>query len=328
MNDAKLVSIVVPVFNEEDGIGPFIAALDPILAGATGLHGTRFEFVFVNDGSSDATLPRLIAMQVDDPRIRAIDLSRNFGKESAMTAGLAEARGDAVIVIDVDLQDPPELIGEMIDRWMAGARVVLGRRVDRSEDTVAKRVTANWFYTLHNLIARIKIPVNVGDCRLMDRAVVDALNRLPENRRFMKGLFAWVGFDPVYIDYKRLPRTVGETKFSGWKLWRFAIEGITSFSAFPLVVWTYLGIAISIMALVYAIVIIAKTLVFGVDTPGYASTLVAVLFLGGIQLLGIGVLGEYIGRIYDEAKRRPAYVIARVYDPQPPKPRPVAKRKT
>lgn len=309
----RLVTLIVPVFNEEDGIAPFLASIRPLLDAAATKSGLAVEYLFVNDGSRDATLSRLLTASKEDNRIRIVDLSRNFGKEAAMTAGLAEARGDAVILIDVDLQDPPELLEQMLDRWLAGARVVLARRSDRSEDGTLKRVTANWFYALHNRISRPPIPANVGDCRLMDRVVVDAINRLPENRRFMKGLFAWVGFEPEVIDYKRQARTTGVSKFSGYRLWRFAVEGITSFSSFPLVVWTYLGMAIALMALGYASFIIIKTAVFGVDVPGYASTLAAVLFLGGIQLLGIGVLGEYIGRIYDEAKRRPPYVIGARY---------------
>ena len=310
MNAAKLVSLIVPVFNEAEAIGHFLSEVGPHLAAISADGGVAFEIVFVNDGSTDATLSAILRAADGDARIRAIDLSRNFGKEAAMTAGLAEAHGDATIILDVDLQDPPELVAAMVKQWLAGAKVVLARRVDRSEDSASKRMTANWFYALHNRISGIKIPANVGDFRLMDRVVVDAMNQLPENRRFMKGLYAWVGFEPVYVEYKRPARAIGQTKFSGWRLWRFAVEGITSFSSFPLVVWTYLGISIAFGALAYAVFVIAKTLLLGADVPGYASMLVAVLFLGGIQLLGIGVLGEYIGRIYDEAKRRPPYIIA------------------
>lgn len=242
--------------------------------------------------------------------ITVLELSRNFGKEAAMSAGLAEASGDAVAIIDVDLQDPPDLILDMIAHWLDGAKVVLARRNDRSEDGATKRRTAGWFYALHNLMSDVPIPHNVGDFRLMDRDVVNEVNRLPENRRFMKGIFAWVGFAPVVIEYKRASRSRGTTKFSGGRLWRLAVEGITSFSAAPLVVWTIVGVAISALSFVYASFIVLRTLIVGVDVPGYASLLVGILFLGGIQVLGIGVLGQYVSRIYAEVKRRPPYVIA------------------
>lgn len=318
--DSKLVSLVVPVFNEDASIEPFLAELRAVMESARTRFDGRvgFEIIFVNDGSDDRTLATILAAQKSDSRIRALDFSRNFGKEAALTAGIQDARGDAVIPIDVDLQDPPELIVEMIEKWLAGALVVLARRTDRSEDSLLKRQTANWFYSLHNLISQTRIPANVGDFRLMDRVVVNVLNRLPENRRFMKGLYAWVGFEPVYIDYKRRSREAGASKFSGWRLWRFALEGITSFSDVPLVVWTYIGLAVSTLSLVYSIVIATKALILGIDVPGYASTMSAVLFLGGIQLLGIGILGEYIGRIYWEVKGRPTYVIGKRYDGEAP----------
>ena len=316
MSAAVLISVVVPVFNEETAIGPFVAAVQTVLNEvASGPEGPiDHEIVFVDDGSGDATAAAIRNAASDDPRVRGVLLSRNFGKEAAMTAGLAEAHGDAVIVMDVDLQDPPELVARMIERWRAGAKVVAARRIDRSADSALKRLTAGWFYRLHNRISAIRIPENVGDFRLLDRAAVDAVNALPENRRFMKGLFAWIGFNTEFVDFRRPARETGESKFSGWRLWRFAVEGITSFSELPLVVWTYIGFTVSMLALGFAGWIIVKTLAFGIDTPGYASTLVVTLFLGGMQLLGIGVLGEYIARIYDEAKRRPPYVIAERID--------------
>ena len=231
-----------------------------------------------------------------------------------MTAALEHARGDAVIPIDVDLQDPPELIHELIAAWQGGAEVVLARRTDRQTDTFLKRRTASLFYRLHNRISQVKIPEDVGDFRLLDRAAVDALAKLPERQRFMKGLFAWIGFRTAVVNYTRASRAAGTTKFSGWKLWNFALEGITSFSATPLKIWTYMGGIGALLTLLYALFIIIRVLVKGIDVPGYASLLVAVLFFGSLQLIGIGVLGEYIGRIYMESKRRPTYLIRRLHE--------------
>lgn len=306
---APLLSVVVPVHDEEEAIGPFLAEVVPVLRAIAAEEGVESELVFVDDGSRDETTARLLAAR-PGLALRLIRLSRNFGKEAAMTAGLAEARGDAVVIIDVDLQDPPELIAQMVRRWRAGARVVLARRADRSADSWRKRASAHAFYRLHNRISSTRIPEDVGDFRLMDRRVVEALNALPENRRFMKGLFAWVGFEPEIIDYERRKRAAGKSKFSGWRLWRFALEGITSFSAVPLTVWTYVGAAISLASFGYASFIVARTLIWGRDVPGYASMIVAILFLGGIQILGIGILGEYLGRVYSEVKRRPPYIVA------------------
>jgi glycosyltransferase involved in cell wall biosynthesis len=306
----KLVSIVAPFYNEGGGVEKFRAALLPCLEA---IADTDWEIVCVDDGSRDATLAELIAVRAADRRFRVIELSRNFGKEAALTAGLDAARGDAVIPIDADLQDPPELIAEMVAAWRAGAEVVLARRSDRSSDGVMKRKTASWFYRLHNRLSNTKIPVNVGDFRLMDRIVVDAVKNLPERQRFMKGLFAWVGFRTVTIDYVRAGRAAGETKFSGFALWNFALEGLTSFSTTPLKVWTYLGAASATLTAAYAIFIVLRTIIMGIHVPGYASLLVAVLFFGSVQLMSIGLLGEYIGRIYIETKQRPTYVIRREY---------------
>ncbi len=235
--------------------------------------------------------------------------SRNFGKEAALTAGLDEAHGEAVIPIDADLQDPPELIPTLISHWREGYEVVLAKRSDRLSDGFLKRKTAGLFYRLHNHISDTAIPENVGDFRLIDRAVVTALHALPERRRFMKGLFAWVGFKTATVEYARATRVAGKTKFGGWRLWNFALEGITSFSTIPLRVWTYLGTSFAVIGFLYALFIIVRVLVFGKDTPGFASLLVAILFLGGVQLIGIGVIGEYIGRIYIESKQRPIYIV-------------------
>jgi polyisoprenyl-phosphate glycosyltransferase len=302
------ISIIVPCYNEGDAVEHFYGAITGVFLA---LPQLRFEVVCVDDGSQDDTLEKLAAVVSRDARFRIIELSRNFGKEAALTAGIDNAQGDAIIPIDIDLQDPPELIHELIEKWLAGAEVVLARRVNRQSDTFLKRVSAGLFYRLHNRLSSTQIPEDVGDFRLMDRVVVDALSQLQERQRFMKGLFAWVGFKTAVVDYTRQARAAGTTKFSGWRLWNLAIEGITSFSAAPLKVWMYLGGIGAFATMCYALFIVIRTIVAGVDVPGYASLLVAVLFLGSIQLVGIGVLGEYIGRIYMEAKGRPTYVIRR-----------------
>jgi glycosyltransferase involved in cell wall biosynthesis len=306
----QLISLVVPFFNEADAIRPFYEAVMPCLEA---IPGTEWEIVCVDDGSRDATLAKLVALAAVDKRFRVIEFSRNFGKEAALTAGIDAARGEAVVPMDADLQDPPGLIADMVAAWRAGAEVVLARRVDRSSDGMLKRKTAVWFYRVHNRMSKTKIPENVGDFRLMDRVVVDALKQLPERQRFMKGLFAWVGFRTVTIDYTRASRAAGESKFSGFALWNFAMEGFTSFSTAPLKIWTYLGAAGAVGTFFYAVFIIFYTVFHGVGVPGYASLLVAVLFFGSVQLMSIGLLGEYIGRIYLETKQRPSYLIRKTY---------------
>jgi glycosyltransferase involved in cell wall biosynthesis len=306
------VALVVPVHNEEDAIAPFLEAVYRNTEVLTE-QGIAFDFIFVNDGSTDATLDCLLMAQRDDPRIRIVDLSRNFGKEAAMTAGLDMCDADAAIPIDVDLQDPPHVITQLIDKWREGYEVVLAKRSDRTSDGFMKHRSASLFYRIHNMIAAQKIPHDVGDFRLIDRQVIDALRALPERRRFMKGLFAWVGFRTTTVEYVREKRTAGRSKFSGWKLWNFALEGITSFSSAPLEIWTYVGATISVLSFLYGLVIVAKTLVFGIDVPGYASLLVSILFLGGIQLLGIGIIGQYLGRVYAEIKQRPIYIVRQTF---------------
>lgn len=305
----RLLSVVVPVFNEEEAVGLFVSTMAPHLDALD----FAWEIVFANDGSRDDTLARLIALNAADPRVKIVDLSRNFGKEAAMTAGVEHAAGDVVLVMDVDLQDPPELIAPMIAKWREGYDVVYGERVSRGNDSAIKRMTAGQFYSLYNRISAVKIPANVGDFRLMDRKVVDALNAMPERVRFMKGLFAWVGFKSAAIPYERPPRQAGETKFNYWKLWNFAIDGITSFSTVPLRVWSYFGSIIALVAFLYGSYLIIRTIVFGIDVPGYISTFVAVLFFGGIQLIGLGIIGEYLGRVYSEVKHRPVYLVAGTY---------------
>lgn len=310
MSERRKISIIVPFYNEGEGVAHFYNAICEVINQITDFD---FELICIDDGSQDDTLSRLISIVEQDFRFHIIELSRNFGKEAALTAGIDVAAGDAIIPIDSDLQDPPELIPELIAEWLRGAEVVLAKRIDRSSDSFVKRKTAEIFYQLHNRISTIKIPENCGDYRLMDRIVVDAIKRLPEQHRFMKGLFGWVGFKTVSINYVRGPRRAGTTKFSGWKLWNFALEGITAFSTFPLKLWSYLGLLGTVITFVYAIFIIVRTLIHGIDIPGYASLLVVVLFLGSLQLVSIGMLGEYIGRIYMETKNRPLYVIRKYY---------------
>lgn len=304
------VSLVVPVYNEVDTVGLFLQRVKTVFAP---YPQWQLELVFVNDGSTDGTLDCLLTCQRHEPAITIVDLSRNFGKEAALTAGLQAARGRLVVPLDVDLQDPPELIPQMVALWREGYDMVLGHRVDRHADTWAKRHSAHWFYRIHNRLAHPHLPENVGDFRLMDRCVVDALLSLPESHRFLKGLFAWVGFRTTQLDYERPLRAAGSTKFNGWKLWNFALEGVTSFSTEPLRIWTYLGVTVSLIAFAFAMLIITRVLLYGVDVPGYASLMVAVSFLGGLQLIGIGVLGEYLGRTYIESKRRPIYLVRRIY---------------
>jgi glycosyltransferase involved in cell wall biosynthesis len=310
MAHRPLVSIVTPFYNEGEGVKHFYQVMAQTMGNLTDFD---FEIICVDDGSRDNTLEQLVSISKTDPRVTVLEFSRNFGKEAAMTAGIDATTGDCVIPIDADLQDPPALIAEMLKKWQDGAEVVLAKRVDRSSDSYAKRTTAVMFYRLHNALSHLQIPENVGDYRLMDRAVVDALKQLPERQRFMKGLFAWVGFKTVTIEYSRDARLAGETKFSGWKLLNFAIEGITSFSLMPLKIWIYVGLAGALFAFLYATFIILRTLIFGIDLPGYASLLVVTLFFGSLQLISLGVIGEYIGRIYFESKQRPLYLIRKKY---------------
>ncbi|WP_175829165.1 glycosyltransferase family 2 protein [Burkholderia cepacia] len=308
-----LVSLVVPFHDEAETIDAFFAATLPILESVDTI---RFEIVCINDGSRDDTLDRLIDVAAGDSRVRIVDLTRRFGKEAALTAGIDEAAGTAVILIDADLQDPPALIPAMVERWLAGAEVVAAKRTDRMCDPLMQRVAAALYYRVHNRLSEVEMPENVGDFRLMDRQVVDALRALPERRRFMKGLFAWVGYRTEIIEYTRAPRSGGRSKFSGWRRWNFALEGITSFSTVPLRVWTYIGLAFAALSFIYGAFIVMRTLLFGNPVHGYASLISVMLFVGGIQLIGIGVIGEYLGRIYHESKQRPVYLVRRRYRAQ------------
>ncbi|WP_273771800.1 glycosyltransferase family 2 protein [Brucella intermedia] len=304
------LSIVIPMMNEEDGIPVLFDRLLPILKKTE----RSFEIVCVNDGSRDGTLALLQEYQRRHPFIVIVDLSRNFGKEAALSAGLTQAQGQAVIPLDADLQDPPELIPEMLSVWDKGAEVVLAVRAKRETDTALKRVTANAFYRLINAISEISIPPNAGDFRLMDRIVIDALKELPERTRFNKGIFAWLGFKTETLEYERPQREVGTTKWNYRKLWNFAIDGITSFSSAPLRVWSYIGVLIAGCAMLYGFVIIFKVLILGQrDVPGYASLMTVLLFSNGIVLIGLGVIGEYLSRVFIETKKRPLVIIRKVH---------------
>jgi glycosyltransferase involved in cell wall biosynthesis len=302
-------SLIIPVKDEEAAIGPCLERIIPILEAIDDPAARSFEILFVDDGSTDATLEVIRKANAADPRVCGISLSRNFGKEAALTAGLDVARGHAVVPLDVDLQDPPEALPKMIAQWRAGFDVVYGVRDNRETDSLPKRLTADLYYRAHNWLSDDKIPEHAGDFRLLDRKVVDVIRRMPERNRFMKGLFAWAGFKQAAVLYHREERKVGKTKYNYWKLWTLAIDGITSASTLPLRVWSYLGAIVALGALGYAVYIIIVTLTSGINVPGYASLMVAVLFLGGLQLLSLGVLGEYVGRILTETKARPLYIV-------------------
>ncbi len=303
------ISIVVPCHNESETVSIFLKRLVPVLRSTK----ETYEFVFVDDGSTDDTVKKLIALSAKYRHVKIVELSRNFGKEAALTGGLAHARGQAVIPMDCDLQDPPELIPKMIAQWKQGHKVVHAVRRCRKSDTAAKRITANAFYRLMDSITDVKIPSNCGDFRLMDRVVVDAILKFPERNRFNKGIMAAAGFRGTTVEYDRPERSAGHTKFNFWRLWNFALDGVVGFSTIPLRVWTYVGAIIAAISLSYAFWIVFKTLYWGVVTPGFATLMTVTLFLGSVQLIGIGVLGEYIARIITETKQRPIYLVDRLY---------------
>ncbi len=312
------LSTVVPIYNEADNISPFFDRLNTILDAL----GETYEIICVDDGSTDESVDLLIAERSRNPAVKIVRLSRNFGKELALTAGLDHAVGAAVVVIDADLQDPPELIPALLAKWREGYDVVYARRVSRAGDNLAKRATASWFYRIFNRLTDVAIPNDTGDFRLMDRRVIEALSELPERNRFMKGLFSWVGFRQVAVDYERESRAFGTTKWNYWRLWNLAIEGITSFSTVPLRIWSYVGVIFALFAISYALFLIFRTIMMGVDVPGYASLMVVVLFLGGINLLTLGIFGEYLGRTYMEAKGRPLYLVRERHGFDEPESRP------
>ena len=307
---ASLLSIVVPVYNEEAVLGAFHKRLSNVLDGLE----MRWEIIYVNDGSSDATSELIQELRHSSPNVALVDLSRNFGKEIALTAGLDYACGDAVVVIDADLQDPPELIPQLLKKWRDGYDVVSAVRSARSGESWLKKLTAYGFYRVMSHVGLIAIPPDTGDFRLLSRRAVLALRRLRERHRFMKGLFAWIGYRQTSVSYERDARHAGYSKWNYWKLWNFALEGISSFTTFPLKLATYVGLIAACGAFFYGLAIIWDTLVHGNPIPGYPSLLVAILFLGGIQLMSLGVMGEYLGRMFDEAKQRPLYLIA-AYEP-------------
>lgn len=303
---SKLISVIVPAYNEEEVILAFYSRMSAVF---DLIQDYRCEIIFVDDGSVDETRNMIMNLAASDPRVCAISLSRNFGKEAAMSAGLDLATGDAVAIFDVDLQDPPELLLQFIENWEKGFDVVYAKRARRDGETWLKKATAAMFYRVIQNLSRVSIPSDTGDCRLISRRVVNELVRLREHHRFMKGLFAWVGFPSIAIEYDRDPRIAGATKFNYWKLWNFALEGITSFTIAPLKIAMYIGFTLSIASLGAGGWIVLKTLVWGEEVRGYPTLMVTVLCLGGIQLFFIGLLGEYLGRIFSETKQRPLYIV-------------------
>lgn len=300
------ISVVVPMFNEAENLAPLVARLTPVMERCS----ASFEVVFVDDGSTDDTLTALRRANQLDPRLRAISFSRNFGKEIAIAAGLDHARGDAVVIMDADLQHPPEMIETFVERWRQGYQNVFGQRVDRSADSAMRRALTLRFYRLFAAFGETSLPPGAGDFRLLDRQAVEALRAMPERARFSKGLYAWIGYRSLGVPFEVAERAFGSSKFSYRKLTRFALDGLMSFSTLPLKVWTYVGTLISLLALAAAIFFLLRTATHGVDVPGYASLIVSIMFFAGVQLMSLGVLGEYIGRIFAEVKRRPLYLVA------------------
>ena len=305
-----LLSIVAPLCNEEANIDEFYKEIVPILNKCT----NKWEIIFINDGSTDDSLLKLIDLSNRDSKIKIINFSRNFGKEAALSAGLKYSLGDVVIPIDVDLQDPPELIVDMCEYWKKGYEIVNAKRKIRKGETFVKKAFASLFYKFINKFSDIKIPYNVGDYRLLDKKVVRALNNLEENNRFMKGLFSWVGFRTKDILFIRRPRNKGKTNFNFFKLLNFAVDGITSFSIAPLRFFLYFGSFVLFSSFIYSAYVFIETIIFGVVVPGYASIVILVLFFGGLNMFGIGVIGEYIARIYNETKKRSLYIIKDLYN--------------
>lgn len=300
------LSVVVPVFNEAENIEALLARLTPVLERAVSSH----EIVFVDDGSTDATMPTLRAIHARDPRCRAVSFSRNFGKEIAIAAGLDHARGRAVVIIDADLQHPPELIETFVARWREGYKNVYGTRVDRNADSPLRRMLTRRFYRIFEQFGETGLPDGAGDFRLLDRQAVEALKHMGERARFSKGLYAWIGFKSIGVPFEVAERHAGVSKFSYRKLTRFALDGLMSFSTLPLKVWTYIGVLVSFFSLLAACYYLLQTMIRGVDVPGYASLIVSIMFFAGVQMLSLGIIGEYIGRIFAEVKRRPLYLVA------------------
>ncbi len=301
----RLLSILVPCYNEQGNIEPFIAEIAPVLKSIE----TDYEIIFIDDGSEDNTQQKIARMAEENKHIKLISLSRNFGKEAALTAGLDFATGDIVFPIDVDLQDPVDLIPSMIDKWEEGADVVLAQRINRSSENFIKKMAVKFFYKLISFLSSTPMPENVGDYRLMDRTVVDCIKQLPEKTRFMKGILSWPGFNTEVVTFSRPERAVGRSKWPLWKLLNHALDGVFSFSTAPLRMWTYIGLVLSFVSLAYLLFIVFRTFILGVDVPGYASLVSIILFFSGINLIGLGILGEYLGRVFIEVKQRPIYLI-------------------
>lgn len=304
-NDVDL-SIIVSMYNEENCIKSFFEAMQKVLVK---LKGYSYEIVCIDDGSTDKTYRILCDFAQQNKHIKIIKFSRNFGKEYGLMAGLKFCKGRAAIPMDVDLQDPPELILDFVKKWQEGYNMVYGIRKDRNSDGFMKRWTAKLFYKIYNLMTRSPIPYNAGDYRLLDRKVIDTILALPERNIFMKGVFGWAGFKSTGINYTRQKRVAGDSKWNYWKLWNFALDGITSSTTFPLRIWSYIGTIFSVTGMLYAFYIVLRTIIRGTDVPGYASLLVFILVLGGIQMIILGILGEYIGRIFVEVKNRPLYIV-------------------
>jgi glycosyltransferase involved in cell wall biosynthesis len=304
MAEAEL-SVVAPIYNEADNLRPLLDRLTPVLESCA----RSFEIIFVDDGSTDHTLEILRKAHDSDPRIRAIALSRNFGKEIAIAAGLDHASGAAAVIMDADLQHPPEMIPSFVEKWREGYKNVYGQRIDRAADAPLRRVLTQRFYRLFDALGETRLPQGAGDFRLLDAKAVAALRTMREHARFSKGLYAWIGFKSIGVPFEVAPRLRGQSKFSYRKLTHFALDGLMSFTTMPLKIWTYAGLATSMFALALASIYVIRTLIFGVDVPGYASLIVSITFFAGIQLLSLGILGEYIGRIFAEVKRRPLYLI-------------------
>jgi len=306
VNDSDLdISVIVPAYNESASLQQFLAHLEGVLDTIT----QNYEVICIDDGSMDETWSILCHAHDRNPRIKGMRLSRNFGKEAAITAGMFAAQGRAIIPMDADHQHPPEVVPQLVEKWRQGHDVVLAVATDRAVYSWPRRVAARLFYRLMNWTGDVPVPDDAGDFRLMDRRVVEALRLLPERTRFMKGIFAWLGFDQAKVPYQISTRSAGDTKWNTWSLWNFAIEGIVSFSTLPLRMWSYLGICVAIIAIIYAIYIALKTMIFGIAVPGYASLMTVLLFFNGLIMISLGILGEYVGRIFVEVKQRPLYLI-------------------
>lgn len=300
-----LISVVIPVLNEAQGLRGLLERLCPVLE-----RLGDWEIIFVDDGSTDGTLETVRAVNLTDPRVKAVALSRNFGKEIAIAAGMRYARGDAVVIMDADLQHPPEVIEAFVAKWRAGFQVVYGERLDRAHESPIRRMLSRAFYRVFNALSKCDIPEGAGDFRLLDRRAVDAMNALGERSRFNKGLFSWIGFRAIGVPYSDADRKHGRSRWSFRSLVRFALDGLTSFTTIPLRVWSLLGLVISLTAFVSALGFLVRTLVYGADVPGFPSLIISVMILSGVQLISLGVVGEYLGRVYEEVKARPLFIVA------------------